>query len=228
VEQYFTRTSVFARTRQRLCFSSLKHRRNTRFVKISRSSGAPVASALGRSGPFTTHSTKWGGRRPERHQRAKMVVVKTHLKGSRSWASLSGICRLSRGLVSIRRRGCFRFTPSTRRGEIVVAHKLTRSQLGLFFAEMPPCVVAMEACSSAHHWGETLIAFGHEVRSLPPAHVKPYVRRNKNDPLDAAQFARRGPDLNKPIQTRDPRGSCPGQRAATCGSKWMVLVFHCS
>jgi transposase len=52
-----------------------------------------------------------------------------------------------------------------------VAHKLTRSQLGLFFAEMPPCVVAMEACSSAHHWGETLIAFGHEVRSLPPAHV---------------------------------------------------------
>ena len=70
--------------------------------------------------------------------------------------------------------------------EIVVAHKLTRSQLGLFFAEMPPCVVAMEACSSAHYWGETLIAFGHEVRSLPPAHVKPYVRRNKNDPVDAA------------------------------------------
>ena len=55
--------------------------------------------------------------------------------------------------------------------EIVVAHKLTRSQLGLFFAEMPPCVVAMEACSSAHYWGETLIAFGHEVRSLPPARM---------------------------------------------------------
>jgi transposase len=55
-----------------------------------------------------------------------------------------------------------------------------------FFAELPPCVVAIEASSSAHHWGETLIAFGHEVRSLPLAHVKPYVRRNKNDPLDAA------------------------------------------
>ena len=77
--------------------------------------------------------------------------------------------------------------------EIVVAHKLTRSQVGLFFAEMPPCMVAMEACSSAHYWGETLIAFGHEVRSLPPAHVKPYVRRNKNDPLDAAGFAREVP-----------------------------------
>jgi transposase len=61
-----------------------------------------------------------------------------------------------------------------------VAHKLTRSQLGLFFAEMPPCVVAMEACSSAHHWGETLIAFGHEVRSLPPAHVKPCIRADCN------------------------------------------------
>ena len=72
------------------------------------------------------------------------------------------------------------------KGEIVVARKLTRSQLILFFAELPPCVVAMEACSSAHHWGQALIALGHEVRLLPPAHVKPYVRRNKNDPVDAA------------------------------------------
>jgi transposase len=72
------------------------------------------------------------------------------------------------------------------RGEIVVARKLTRSQLIPFFAELPPCVVAMEACSSAHHWGRALIALSHEVRLLPPAHVKPYVRRNKNDPVDAA------------------------------------------
>jgi transposase len=72
------------------------------------------------------------------------------------------------------------------KGEIVVARKLTRSQLIPFFAALPPCVVAMEACSSAHHWGRALIALGHEVRLLPPAHVKPYVRRNKNDPVDAA------------------------------------------
>jgi transposase len=70
--------------------------------------------------------------------------------------------------------------------EIVVARKLTRSQLIPFFAELAPCVVAMEACSSAHHWGRALIALGHEVRLLPPAHVKPYVRRNKNDAVDAA------------------------------------------
>ena len=46
------------------------------------------------------------------------------------------------------------------KGEIAVARKLTRSQLIPFFAELPPCVVAMEACSSAHHWGQTLIALG--------------------------------------------------------------------
>jgi transposase len=72
------------------------------------------------------------------------------------------------------------------KGEIVVARKLTPSQLIPFFAELPPCVVAMEACSSAHHWGRALIALGHEVRLLPPAHVKLYVRRNKNDPVDGA------------------------------------------
>ena len=51
---------------------------------------------------------------------------------------------------------------------------------------VPPCVVAMEACSSAHHWGRQLAALGHEVKLIPPAHVKPYVRRNKNDAADAA------------------------------------------
>ena len=72
------------------------------------------------------------------------------------------------------------------RAEIVLARKLTRSQVIPFFAELPPCVVAMEACASAHHWGRTLIELGHEVRLLPPAHVKPYVRCNKNDAVDAA------------------------------------------
>ena len=72
------------------------------------------------------------------------------------------------------------------KGEIVVARKLTRSQLIPFFAALPRCVVAMEACSSAHHWGRALIELGHEVQLSPPAPVKPYVRRNKNDPADAA------------------------------------------
>ena len=86
------------------------------------------------------------------------------------------------------------------KGEIVVARKLTRSQLIPFFAELPSCVVAMEACSSAYHWGRALIALGHEVRSLPPAHVKPYVGRNKNDPVDEAAIceARSRPERTDP------------------------------
>ena len=72
------------------------------------------------------------------------------------------------------------------KGEIVVARKLMRSQLIPLFAELPPCVVAMEARSSGHHWGRALIELGHEVRLTPPAHVKPYVRRNKSDQVDAA------------------------------------------
>ena len=72
------------------------------------------------------------------------------------------------------------------KGEIVVARKLARGRLVPFFAELPPCVVAMEACSSAHHWGRALASSGTRFELLPPAHVKPYVRRNKNDAADAA------------------------------------------
>ena len=54
------------------------------------------------------------------------------------------------------------------------------------FGRLAPCVVAMEACGSAHHWGREIAALGHEVRLIPPAHVKPYVRRNKTDAADAA------------------------------------------
>ena len=59
-------------------------------------------------------------------------------------------------------------------GEIVVARKLARGKLVGFFSELPRCVVAMEACSSAHHWGRQLLALDFEVRLIPPAHVKPY------------------------------------------------------
>jgi transposase len=71
-------------------------------------------------------------------------------------------------------------------GEIVAARKLARGRLVDFFSELPRCAVAMEACPSSHHWGRQLLALGFEVRLIPPAHVKPYVRRNKNDAVDAA------------------------------------------
>ena len=77
------------------------------------------------------------------------------------------------------------------KGEIVVTRKLTRSQLISFFAELPPSVVAMEACSSAHHWGRALIELGHEVRLIPPAHVKPTCAATKTTRLTQRRSTRR-------------------------------------
>ena len=71
-------------------------------------------------------------------------------------------------------------------GRIVVQKALKRQQLVTFFAKLPPCLVGLEACSTAHYWGRTLMKFGHDVRLIPPAYVKPYVRRQKNDAADAA------------------------------------------
>jgi transposase len=71
-------------------------------------------------------------------------------------------------------------------GAVVIAKPVRRGQLLNFFAWLPPCLVGIEACSSAHHWARSLIALGHQVKMIPPAYVKPYVRRNKNDAVDAA------------------------------------------
>ena len=72
------------------------------------------------------------------------------------------------------------------KGEALVVRKLRRGGVLEFFGRLAPCVAAMEACGSAHHWGREIAALGHEVKLIPPAHVKPYVRRNKTDAADAA------------------------------------------
>jgi transposase len=70
-------------------------------------------------------------------------------------------------------------------GKIVFRKRLRREQVLQFFSGQPACVVAMEACSSAHHWARELARLGHEVRLIPPAYVKPFVKRQKNDAADA-------------------------------------------
>jgi len=67
-----------------------------------------------------------------------------------------------------------------------VRRKLRRGELLRFFEKLPPCLVGMEACAGAHHWARQIAAFGHEVKLMPPAYVKPYVGRQKNDMADAA------------------------------------------
>lgn len=70
-------------------------------------------------------------------------------------------------------------------GKTSFSKRLRRSELLAFFAEKPPCLVGIEACATAHHWGRKIEALGHEVRLMPPQYVKPYVKRNKTDAADA-------------------------------------------
>ena len=71
-------------------------------------------------------------------------------------------------------------------GSVGFRRTLGRGKLLDFLAVQPHCVVAMEACGGAHHWGRELLDLGHEVRLVPPVYVKPFVKRQKNDAADAA------------------------------------------
>jgi len=70
-------------------------------------------------------------------------------------------------------------------GEVVVRRALRRAQVLPFFSKLSPCLVGMEACGTSHHWARELARVGHEVRLMPPAYVKPYVKRGKTDAGDA-------------------------------------------
>jgi transposase len=70
--------------------------------------------------------------------------------------------------------------------ETVVQKKLSRAEMLAWFTKLGPCLVGMEACATAHYWGRELKKLGHDVRLIPPSYVKPYVKRQKNDRVDAA------------------------------------------
>src|ERR1019366_4199291 len=70
-------------------------------------------------------------------------------------------------------------------GQVVIRRQLKRRYVLAFFQKLPPCLVGIEACASSHHWSRELQAFRHTVRLMPPAYVKPYVKRQKNDAADA-------------------------------------------
>ena len=71
------------------------------------------------------------------------------------------------------------------RGKAVLKKQLKRSQVLSFFVNLPPCLIGMEACGSAHHWARKLQKLGHTVKLMAPQFVKPYVKTNKNDVADA-------------------------------------------
>jgi transposase len=71
------------------------------------------------------------------------------------------------------------------RGKAVLKKQLKRAQMMAFFANLPPCLIGMEACGSAHHWARQLQTLGHTVKLMAPQYVKPYVKTNKHDAADA-------------------------------------------
>jgi len=70
-------------------------------------------------------------------------------------------------------------------GKVIVRRQLKRRYVLAFFQKLPPCLIGIEACASSHYWSRELQALGHTVRLMPPAYVKPYLKRQKNDPADA-------------------------------------------
>jgi transposase len=70
-------------------------------------------------------------------------------------------------------------------GNVIIRRQLKRRYVVTFFEKLPPCLVGIEACATSHHWSRELQALGHTVRLMPPAYVKPYVKRQKNDAADA-------------------------------------------
>src|ERR1700723_662920 len=70
-------------------------------------------------------------------------------------------------------------------GKVVIRRQLKRRYVLAFFEKLQPCLVGIEACASSHHWSRELQALGHTVRLMPPAYVKPFVKRHKNDATHA-------------------------------------------
>lgn len=70
-------------------------------------------------------------------------------------------------------------------GQMVIRRRLKRRYVLTFFQKLPSCLVGIEACASSHYWSRELQALGHTVRLMPPAYVKPYIKRQKNDAADA-------------------------------------------
>lgn len=115
-------------------------------------------------------------------------------------------------------------------GKMVIQKRLRRGQVAGFFAKLAPALIGIEACGSAHYWGRTLRALGHEVRLIPAAYVKPFVKRNKTDARDAAAIctALGRPDMRfvaiKSIDQQTARGV---ERARELLVKQRTQLMNC-
>ena len=114
----------------------------------------------------------------------------------------SQACKRLRQLVSTLRSRSFRFIALNAEGRVVIRRQLKRRYVLSFFEKLQPCLVGIEACASSHHWSRELRALGHTVRLMPPAYVRPYVKRQKNDAADAEAICA----LVRSLRARASRG----------------------
>ena len=103
-------------------------------------------------------------------------------------------------------------------GQVKFRKKLSRPQFRKFMADHPPCVVVLEACGGAHYWARQMAKFGHEVKLIAPQYVKPFVKRQKNDAVDAEAIviAAQRPEMRfvepKTEEQQAPGGTVPSSR----------------
>ena len=101
------------------------------------------------------------------------------------------------------------------RGKVVLKKQLRRDQMATFFVNLPPCLIGMEACGSAHHWARKLQNMGHIVRLMAPQFVKPYVKTNKNDAADAEAILRGCGSTEHALRSSEECRAAVGPRPAS-------------
>jgi transposase len=94
-------------------------------------------------------------------------------------------------------------------GAVVLKKKLRRGAVLDFIDKLDPCLIGMEACATSHYWAREIASLGHDVRVIPPAYVKPYIKRQKNDAADAEAICEAVTRPNMrfvPVKTEEQQG----------------------